>query len=315
MTPTATKKAPAKKAAAKPEPANRLVSRKYGATGHGYLLDGEKIAGVTTILNALPKQLKQWAADCSANYAVEHWDDLSKKPMTKKLDEIRYAHRDVVGEAALRGNQIHGFGERLVKGLEVDIPEEYLGPSQAYARFLDEWAIEPLATEAAIVNTRYRYGGRGDLWGDIGKRDGALAYIDLKTGTNVYQSVVLQSVAYDNADLWQPDGPDSEQPYEQVDLIYGAHSLPDSVRMLPVRGAGGARRPGPSTTTGRSSDGAAGQPVASDRPGFEGRAVSALVGAGAPPGSEGRRPLMPNHGDPVRVGRARLSSAFARAPR
>ncbi len=223
----------------------RLKSRKYGAHGHGYLLDGEKIPGVTTILNALPKQLKQWAADCAANHAVEKWDELSELPLTKRLDAIRYAHRDVVGEAALRGTEIHAYGDALANGREVTVPDEYRGPAQAYARWLDKWEIEPVATEAAICSLTHRYGGRGDLWATVGKRDGAYALIDVKSGKNVYESTVLQIAGYDGADVWQPDGPDSEQPYTPVDLAFVAHVLPDDVRMLPVRGAGGAEKPGP----------------------------------------------------------------------
>jgi hypothetical protein len=222
-----------------------MTARLYTSpAGRVYKLDGEKIPSVTTILNALPKQLKQWAADCAANHAVEHWSELSELPMTKRLDAIRYAHRDVVGEAALRGQEIHGYGEKLVHGTDVKIPDEYRGPAQAYARFLDEWEIEPVATEAPIVSTRHQYGGRGDLWATIGKRGGAYAYVDLKTGKNVYEATVLQCTGYDGGDLWQPDGPASEQPYERVDLMFVAHIGPDSVDMLPVRGAGHIERPG-----------------------------------------------------------------------
>lgn len=225
--------------------APRLKYRRYGAHGHGYLLDGEKIDGVTSILNALPKALKQWAADCAANLAVEKWDELSELPLTKRLDAIRYAHRDVVSEAAARGTDIHGYGEKLAHGEPVEIPDEHRGAAEAYARFLDDWQIEPLATEAPVCNTEHRYGGRGDLWATIGVRDGARAYVDLKTGKSVYESVVLQCAAYDGATIWQPYGPESEQPYAPMDLLYVAHIGTDSVRMLPVLGAGGRDRPGP----------------------------------------------------------------------
>lgn len=213
--------------------------------GRVYKLDGEPIPSVTTILNALPKQLKQWAADCSANLAIEKWDELAKMPLTKRLDTIRYAHRDVVGEAATRGTDIHGYGEKLVNGETVEIPAELRGPVQAYARFLDKWKIEPIATEVPICNITNRYAGRGDLWGTVGVRDDARCYIDLKTGKNVYESTVLQCTGYDGAEIWQPDGAESEQAYEPVDLVYVAHILPDDVRMLPVRGVGGAPKPGP----------------------------------------------------------------------
>jgi hypothetical protein len=211
----------------------RLKTRKYGATGHGYTLDGAKVPGVTAILGALPKQLKQWAADCAANYAVEHWAELTEQPLTKRLDAMRYAHRDVVGAAALRGTTVHRYGEDLVHGRPVEDPE-YLGPAQAYARFLDRWQIEPIATETPIASTVHRYGGRPDLWATIGVRDGATALVDLKTGKNVYEDVVLQLAGYRWADLWQPDGPDSETTLEPVELVYVAHIGPDDVRMIPV---------------------------------------------------------------------------------
>lgn len=231
MTATATATKRAKKTPP-PKPANRLH---VTPAGRVYKLDGDQIPSVTTILNALPKHLQQWAADAGANYAVEHWSELSEQPLTKRLDAIRYAHRDVRDRAALRGTQVHKYGAALVAGEEVQIPGEYLGPAEAYAKFIDLWEIEPVGTEVPIVNTTHRYGGRGDLWATIGKRDNAFAYVDLKTGNNVYESAVLQCAGYDGAELWQPNGPASEQPYEPVDLLYVAHILPDDVRMLPVK--------------------------------------------------------------------------------
>jgi hypothetical protein len=214
----------------------RLARRNYGR-GHSYNLDGDRVDGVTTILNALPKQLTQWASDAAANYAVEHWSELAEEPLTKRLDRIRYAHRDLVSAAALRGTRIHGYGERLVGGEAVEIPDEYRGPAEAYARFLDEWQIEPIAVETPLASTRHRYAGTADLWATIGVRDDARALVDLKTGKGVYESTVLQLAAYRYSDLWQPDGPDSEVERgedDDVDLVYVAHVLPDAVRMLPV---------------------------------------------------------------------------------
>lgn len=201
-----------------------------------YKLDGEKIPSVTTILQALPKALQQWAADSAANYAVEHWAELSEWPLTKRIDKIRYAHRDIRDTAAARGTQIHKWGEAISRGDEVEIPAEHRGAVQAYARFLDKWQIEPLHTEFPICNLTHRYGGRGDMIGTIGKRDGVRAMVDLKTGNNVYESTVLQLAGYDGAEIWHPDGPGSEQPYEPVEALYVAHILPDDVRMLPVVG-------------------------------------------------------------------------------
>lgn len=219
----------------------QLSYRKYGR-GHAYYINDVKVDGVTTILNALPKSLTQWAADAGANYAVENWDKLTELPLTKRLDAIRYAHRDLKNTAAARGTEIHRLGQKLVEGLPIDAGP-HLGPAEAYARFLDKWDIHPEATEFPLVNLKYRYGGTGDLMAAIGKRDGVRAFIDLKTGNNVYESSALQLCAYNNAELWQPAGADaskdkreaSEQEFVPAAETWVAHILPDDVRFSPVR--------------------------------------------------------------------------------
>lgn len=211
------------------------LRRKNHGRGHSYYLDGVKVDGVTTILNALPINLKQWSADIAANYAVEHWAELGEEPLTKRLDRIRFAHKDTLKSLAARGTQIHAFGERLVHGEAVEIPDEHRGPVEAYARFLDEWQIEPVATETPVASTLHYYGGTADLWARIGVRDNARALVDLKTG-RVFESVVLQLAAYRYADLWQPHGVASEERLTEdgVDLVYVAQIGSDAVRMLPI---------------------------------------------------------------------------------
>lgn len=223
---------------------SRLTSRRYGASGHAYYIDGTKVDGVTTILGALPKSLTQWAADSAATEAVENWDELAELPLVKRLDRIRYAHREKRDKAAMRGTEIHTLGERLYGGLPIEVPPEHKGPVEAYAKFLDAWDIQPIASETPLVNLQYRYGGTADLWAHIGVRDNVRALIDLKTGNNVYESTVLQLTGYRNCDLWQPAKGDaktrqaSEEPLPPVEETWVAHILPDTVRMRPVRTEG-----------------------------------------------------------------------------
>src|ERR1044072_2106602 len=80
----------------------RLSSRRYGKSGHAYYIDDVKVDGVTTILNALPKSLTQWAADQAAEEALNNWEELSLLPLTKRMDRIRYAHRETKNKAAMR---------------------------------------------------------------------------------------------------------------------------------------------------------------------------------------------------------------------
>jgi len=224
----------------------RLTYRKYGKSGHAYYIDDVKVDGVTGILNALPKNLTQWAADSAANEAVDHWDELTELPLTKRLDRLRYAHREKRDTAALRGQEIHSLGEKLYGGLPIEAPPEHKGAVEAYARFLDAWDIHPIAAETPLVNLEYRYGGTADLWAHIGRRDNVRALIDLKTGNNVYESTVLQLTAYRHATLWQSAGlgaekktrEASEEPLPAVEETWVAHILPDAVRFRPVNTAG-----------------------------------------------------------------------------
>lgn len=222
MPPTATK-----------APAARLQRRNYGR-GHGYQLDGQKIVGVTTALGVLDKPaLVNWAAEQAAKRAVDEWDELAQLPISQRLERIRYGARDVTRAAALRGTQIHDLGQKLADGEEVDVPAEHRGPVEAYARWLDRWDVEVIATETPLCHTQHGYGGTADLWGRVGKRDNAVCLLDVKTGKGVYDETGLQLAAYRYSDLMQPEkGVEMATP--AVDLVYVAHVLPDDVRMLPV---------------------------------------------------------------------------------
>lgn len=213
---------------------NRLIAKGSGNYAK-YSIDGIDVMRVSTIVNALPKNaLVQWAATEAANYAVEHWTELAAMPVAKKLDAIRYAHRSTNRQAATRGTRIHAFGEDLVHGRAVEIPDDDRGPAQAYARFLDDWQIEPIATEAPVAHTRWGYAGRTDLHAHIGRRGNERALIDLKTGSGVYESFVIQLAGYRFAEIWQPHGPESEEPLPPVENVYVAHIQSDAVRLVPV---------------------------------------------------------------------------------
>lgn len=211
----------------------RLVRRNYGR-GHGYKLDGIKVAGVTTVIDTLDKPaLRRWYADQAAARAVNEWDYLSTLPVTDRLTYIKDGPKDTVRAAALRGTQIHDLGEKLAHGEEVDVPDEHRGPVEAYARFLDLWDVETIATETPLCHTVYGYAGTADQWARIGRRDNAVCLLDVKTGKGVYSETGLQLAAYRYSDLIQPEkGVEIATP--SVDLVYVAHVLPDTVQMLPV---------------------------------------------------------------------------------
>lgn len=212
----------------------RFARRNHGS-GHSYRLDGQKIPGVTDTIGVLDKPaLKQWAANLAAEEAVDHWDELSQLSMLDRLDRIRYAHKNTLRKASVRGTRIHALGEKIGHGEEVAVPDEYVGPVDAYARFLDRWQITTVHTEIPLCHTGYRYGGTADAVATSPLLcDGRPFVLDVKTGKGVYAETSLQLAAYRFADVALIDG--AEVPMPETDArAFVAHVLPDDVELLPV---------------------------------------------------------------------------------
>jgi hypothetical protein len=213
----------------------RLVRRNHGR-GHSYHLDGVKVPGVTTVTGNLPKRaLIDWAGRVTAEYAVDHWAELEAQPPSARLNTLTRARYSASTAAALRGTQIHALGEQVSLGHQVDAGE-HQSEVEAYARFLDRWQVDVLATETPCASTHWGYAGTADAWATFGRGvyAGQRVLLDIKTGRGVYDETALQLTAYARCDLWQPDGPDSEGALPGVDAVVVAHVLTDTVELLPV---------------------------------------------------------------------------------
>lgn len=189
---------------------------------------GLKIPGVTKITgDGLPKPaLLDWAANATAEYAVDHWQDLAALAPSKRLKELkgaRYADRD---SAANRGTAVHKLGQQLVAGKRVAIPEGLEGHVQSYVRFLDDFDVEPVLVEATVVSHEHRYCGTldlladlldpEDLYDDVPAR--ARWLLDIKTSrSGVFGETALQLAGYRYAQAW-------------VDADGDEHELPDVAR-------------------------------------------------------------------------------------
>ena len=199
---------------------------------HQYLDDDHELPGVTTILNAVLAKpaLVGWAARMSAEYVVDHWDDLTAMTPSERLKAVRGATDRTSKSAMARGTRIHEMGERLVHGIQVDVADEDVGPVEAYAHYLDTWHVVPIAVEATVASRRFQYGGTLDL---IGTDVRGLTFLgDIKTGSGVYSDVALQLAAYRYAEVMLHDG--DESPMPPVDVVQVMHVLPDTVRVVPV---------------------------------------------------------------------------------
>lgn len=219
--------------------------RKNQGSSHSYVLDGERIPGVTTVIGILDKPaLVNWAAEQSANFAVENWAMLTELPLVERMKRIKNARYASNRRAVVKGNRIHALGERLALGEAVEVPADIQTQVSAYARFLDTWQLQTVATETPVAHSEYRYGGTFDL---ISRTDRfGTALMDIKTGKGVYSEVALQLNAYASTDLrlveTEEIGPRGgrksvwrEAPMVQVDSLLVAHVLDDAVEMVPVK--------------------------------------------------------------------------------
>jgi hypothetical protein len=174
--------------------------------GHRYLLDGDQVDGVTTVVSkGLPKPaLVDWAARETAGYTLDHWDELAGLGSAERLRRMERARFQTLKEASARGTDIHALVERIQDGEEVDVPEPLLGHVDAYLQFAKDWEPEELLVEAVLINRTSRYMGTADLFARL--NDGNLWLLDWKTGkSGVWPEVALQLAAYRYAETYVGD--------------------------------------------------------------------------------------------------------------
>jgi hypothetical protein len=210
------------------------VERRNRGGGHSYLIDGRDAPGVTTILQALAKPaLIEWAANTTAEYAIDHWSDLLDMTPSARLATLKGARWGENRRAIRRGLSVHHLAWQLAAGVEVEIPDDLAGPVESYVRFLDEWNPTPILSESVVASRRFRYCGTLDLLART--PDGRVWLLDVKTGKGIYGETGLQLAAYARADVYlDEDGQEHDMP--PVDAIAAVHVREDgySVRGFDV---------------------------------------------------------------------------------
>lgn len=198
--------------------------------------DGRKLPGVTTILsNGMAKPaLIAWGMKATSQYAIDHWDELAEMPVSKRLEVLKgsaYADRDA---AANRGTEVHAYAERLIKGEEVDPPDEIRGHVESYVRFLDEWEPEPVLVEASVANLRVGYAGSLDMVVKIPSLYGNdLVIADIKTSrSGIFGEVAFQLAAYAQAEVCVVGG--QEMPMPTVQRALAIHVRADGYDLYQV---------------------------------------------------------------------------------
>lgn len=213
-------------------PPIRRVNR--GRNHHYQDAHGRRVPGVTTIISkGVPKPaLIQWAANVTAEYAVDHWQELAEQTPTERLRVLEKARFADVRRAAMRGTDVHRLAERLVKGEQVDIPPELAGHIESYVKFLDDFDVQPVAVERVVASHTYGYAGTLDLIADIPVL-GQRLLLDVKTSrSGVFGETALQLAGYRYAEVYL-DG-DAERLMVEVDACAVVHVRADGYDLVPV---------------------------------------------------------------------------------
>lgn len=217
------------------------VARVETKRGHYYKDgNGERIPGVTTILgDGLPKAaLINWAANATAEAAINRWDELADLPPAERLDTLKRARYIKTDIARNRGTEVHGYAEDLVQGKQVvGVPDELRGHVEGYTRFLDAFNVQPVLVEVVIVNYTYGYAGTLDLIAEIdcpisGGRKTWL--MDVKTNEKgIYAETALQLAAYRYSEAYV-DNEGIEHPMIPVDHCGAIHVTSDDAVLVPT---------------------------------------------------------------------------------
>jgi hypothetical protein len=214
------------------------IRRVDTAKGHYYKdAQGNRVPGVTTIQDkGLPKPaLINWAGDATAEYAIDHWDELGALAPAARLKRLKGARYEAKDAAARRGTEVHTAAQMLAAGKSVKVPEEIAGHVESYARFLDEFEVEPVHVEFSCVSYRWGYAGTADLCAylNLPEHGRVLTLDDIKTSrSGIFGDAAMQLAGYRYADFWIIDGEEIE-PVE-VAFCFGIHVRADGYDLIPV---------------------------------------------------------------------------------
>jgi len=213
-------------------PATRTVTR---GRGHQHFLDGERVPGVTTITgDGVPKPaLIDWVGRATAGYAIDHWHELAKLPVSVRLRRLEKARFEETRAAGARGTKVHELAARYVIGDEIVIPDELRGHVEACIAFLEEWRPRELLIETTVVNRRWRYMGRLDLVAIMGQPERCYV-LDWKTAASgVWSETALQLAAYAHCETYL-DANGDEQPMPHIEAGAAVWLRADGYDVIPV---------------------------------------------------------------------------------
>lgn len=209
---------------------------------------GEKLPGVSSILNLLPKPaLPNWAAREAATFAVENLDVVSALARTDAkaaIDLVKGAPWRKSGSAADRGTAVHGIAEHLMRDRIENRRSAFSIPAgtrdflENFARFANEFDVVPQLIETTVWDDEVGYAGTFDglyrlTVGDT--RTELDAIVDIKTGASgVWPEAALQQTAYARAKWFIDPDTGERTPMPQVDAAFALWLRPQGWALIPL---------------------------------------------------------------------------------
>ena len=149
------------------------------------LADGSIVPGVTTITGS---QLG-WNKNALINWANRiGLEGISANKYKDDKAEI--------------GTLAHAMVTDWLQGLKTDTSDyskNQIESAENSAISFFEWAkekpIKPIVIEKPFVSEKYKFGGKPDIYAQINEH---LELIDLKTGSGIYEEMIIQVAAYEN---------------------------------------------------------------------------------------------------------------------
>jgi hypothetical protein len=197
--------------------------------------NGARVPGVTSLTgDGLPKKnLIDWSANATAAYAVDHWDELSELPPSKRLERLKKGRYEETDAAKDRGIEVHNAAALLAQGEEVDVPNMLTGHVESYVQFLDEFEPEPILIEVFTVSYKHGYIAILDsvfYFPSLKKK----LLCDIKTNkSGIFGETALQLAGARYADVYIDEN-GKEQPMIEVDGCAGIHVTENGYKLVPI---------------------------------------------------------------------------------
>lgn len=225
--------------------------RRGGSRLYVHPESAEKVPGVTSVLNMLPKGfLKFWAAKSVATAAVENLGEVVgitlKAGPDAAIDFLKRSPDRDVKQAADKGTEVHDLYETKAKALmgveDVVVPARLHPDLIPYAAIFDGFVIqfkpEFLYLEGTVWSETHGYAGSFDFiaWvTDPDTEERILVIGDWKTTrSGVHEEVALQLAAYAHADyIITPDGKKADIPPVSAGIV--VHARPEGGKVVPAR--------------------------------------------------------------------------------